>query len=47
VGYAGILIGPPLLGFLAEHAGLRTAILIVLLAVVASLFFSRSVQKSG
>ncbi len=46
VGYAGFLIGPPLLGFLAEHAGLRTAILVVLVAVVTALFFSRSVQKA-
>jgi MFS family permease len=47
VGYAGVLIGPPLPGFLAEHAGLRTAILVVPVAVLTALFFSKSVQKAG
>jgi len=47
VGYAGFLIGPPLLGFLAEYAGLRAAILVVLAAVVTALFFTKSVQKAG
>ncbi|OLB66959.1 MAG: hypothetical protein AUI10_01325 [Actinobacteria bacterium 13_2_20CM_2_72_6] len=37
-GYAGILIGPPLIGFLAEHVGLGRALLVllVLAAVVTA-----------
>ncbi|UNS95566.1 MFS transporter [Streptomyces tubbatahanensis] len=38
-GYAAFLVGPPLLGFLAEHVGLRAAMAVVLLLlVIASLF---------
>jgi MFS family permease len=37
VGYAGLLGGPPVIGFLAEHAGLPTALgTVALLAVVAA-----------
>jgi MFS family permease len=30
-GYAGLLVGPPLIGFLAEHAGLRSGFLLLAL----------------
>jgi MFS family permease len=46
VGYSGYLVGPPLLGFLGEHAGLRAAILVVLVAVIVSLFFSKATAQS-
>jgi MFS family permease len=37
VGYTGLLGGPPVIGFLAEHAGLPTALgTVALLAVVAA-----------
>ena len=32
-GYVAFLVGPPLLGFVGEHAGLRGAMVIVLAAV--------------
>ena len=36
VGYAGFLIGPPLIGFAAQHLGLRTALgLVVVMCAVA------------
>ncbi len=34
-GYVAFLVGPPLLGFLGEHFGLRSAMLVVLFALVA------------
>ena len=42
-GYAAFLVGPPLLGFVGQHAGLRSAILVVLGVVALSALFSRSV----
>jgi MFS family permease len=44
-GYTAFLVGPPLLGFIGEHAGLRSAILVVLVLVAVSAFFTRSVGK--
>lgn len=44
-GYIGFLVGPPMLGFLGEHHGLRPAMIPVMLAVVlafvATVLFSR------
>ncbi len=44
-GYLGFLVGPPMLGFLGEHYGLRLAMapvmLAVVLAFVATMLFSR------
>jgi len=34
MGYAGMLLGPPLIGLVAEAAGLRTGLGVVVLAVV-------------
>lgn len=34
VGYAGFLLGPPMIGFAADHIGLRLALGTLLLAVV-------------
>ncbi|WP_170976416.1 MFS transporter [Rhizobium sp. FKL33] len=34
VGYAGFLLGPPVIGFAADHIGLRAALVILLLAAV-------------
>jgi hypothetical protein len=44
-GYAAFLVGPPVLGFIGEHTGLRSAILVVLVMVAVSAFFARSVGK--
>ncbi|WP_241563977.1 hypothetical protein [Nonomuraea polychroma] len=38
IGYVAFLVGPPGLGFLGEHWGLRSAMLVVL-AFVASVAF--------
>ena len=37
-GYLAFLVGPPLLGFLGEHAGLRQAMLVVVVLLVAAAF---------
>jgi MFS family permease len=39
-GYAASLIGPPVVGFLGNEVGLRGAILVVLVAVLATTFFA-------
>ncbi|MFE9235240.1 MFS transporter [Cellulosimicrobium funkei] len=43
-GYAAFLIGPPVLGFLGEQFGIRNALLVVLVAVLASLIFAGAVK---
>ncbi|WP_051712807.1 MFS transporter [Actinoalloteichus caeruleus] len=37
-GYVAFLVGPPLLGFLGDHVGLRDAMIVVLVLVVCALF---------
>ena len=37
-GYVAFLVGPPLLGFLGEHFGLRGAMIVVLIVVAAAAF---------
>jgi len=44
-GYFAFLVGPPVLGFIGEHTGLRSAILVVLGMVAVSAFFTRAVGK--
>lgn len=44
-GYAAFLVGPPALGFIGEHAGLRSAILVVLVMVAVSACFAGAVGK--
>lgn len=44
-GYTAFLVGPPVLGFVGQHAGLRSAILVVLVTVAVSAFFARSVAR--
>jgi MFS family permease len=38
IGYVAFLVGPPALGFLGDHYGLRNALLAVLVLVVAAAF---------
>ncbi|WP_432560838.1 MFS transporter [Kineococcus sp. SYSU DK003] len=44
-GYAAFLVGPPVLGFIGEHTGLRSAILLVLVMVAVSGAFARAVAR--
>ncbi|ALB54354.1 MFS transporter [Cronobacter malonaticus] len=44
-GYIAFLVGPPLLGFLGEHYGLRSAMLVVLSLVVLAAVVARAVAK--
>lgn len=44
IGYTAFLVGPPGLGFLGEHIGLRAAMLVVLAVVVLAAFISPAVE---
>ena len=44
-GYLAFLVGPPLLGFLGEHYGLRSAMLVVLGLVIIAALVARAVAK--
>lgn len=44
-GYIAFLVGPPLLGFLGEHYGLRSAMLVVLSLIAVAFLVSRAVAK--
>ena len=47
IGYVAFLAGPPLLGFLGEHLGLRDAMWVVLAFVVLSLLTSAVARERG
>ncbi|SFQ96289.1 Fucose permease [Enterobacter sp. kpr-6] len=44
-GYLAFLVGPPLLGFLGEHYGLRSAMMVVLALVIVAALVARAVAK--
>ncbi|WP_039056415.1 MFS transporter [Enterobacter sp. Bisph1] len=44
-GYLAFLVGPPLLGFLGEHYGLRSAMLVVMALVLIAALVARAVAK--
>lgn len=44
LGYIAFLVGPPALGFLGEHWGLRSAMLVVLVFVVSAIFLAPAVD---
>ena len=44
-GYLAFLVGPPLLGFLGEHFGLRSAMMVVLGLVMVAALVARAVAK--
>ena len=44
-GYVAFLVGPPLLGFLGEHYGLRSAMLVVLSLMILAALVARAVAK--
>lgn len=48
IGYLAFLVGPPALGIVGEHFGLRAALLIPLALVVVAYFLSRlPIQKEA
>ena len=44
-GYLAFLVGPPLLGYLGEHYGLRSAMLVVLALVLVAAVVAKAVAK--
>jgi MFS family permease len=44
-GYGGLLLGPPLIGILAEHIGLRQALLVVVGLCAGLLFWAHLVRR--
>jgi len=44
-GYVAFLVGPPLLGFLGEHFGLRSAMLVVLAFVICAALVAKAVAR--
>ena len=44
LGYVAFLVGPPLLGFLGEHFGLRGAMIVVLAVVVLASFLTSAAK---
>jgi MFS family permease len=47
IGYVAFLVGPPGLGFLGDHWGLRTAMLVVLAFVISAVFLAPAVDTRG
>ncbi|MFM9448807.1 MFS transporter [Streptomyces acidiscabies] len=47
IGYLAFLVGPPTLGFLGEHVGLRPAMLVVLACVACATFAAPAVDTRG
>ncbi|MFB7895683.1 MFS transporter [Streptomyces xiamenensis] len=47
VGYVAFLVGPPALGFLGEHYGLRNALILVLVLVVAAAFATPAARSAA
>ena len=47
VGYAGFLVGPPLIGFVAEATSLRAALLIVVGLLLCLAALARSTRPAG
>jgi predicted MFS family arabinose efflux permease len=47
VGYAGILIGPPVIGILADHVGMGRALLVLLVLAAAISAFAPAVRVRG
>jgi fucose permease len=46
IGYVAFLVGPPSLGYLGDHWGLRTAMLVVLAFVVCAIFLAPAVETA-
>ncbi|HGN2999909.1 TPA: MFS transporter, partial [Pseudomonas aeruginosa] len=46
IGYMAFLVGPPLLGFIGEHIGLRFTMLVVLALLALPLLLATTLQRS-
>ncbi|WP_016909061.1 MFS transporter [Streptomyces xiaopingdaonensis] len=46
-GYFAFLVGPPSLGFLADHVGLRLTMLVILAMLLAASFLSRALRPAA
>ncbi|MFC6473999.1 MFS transporter [Glycomyces mayteni] len=46
IGYVAFLVGPPVLGFLGEHYGLRSALIAVLVLVLAAAFITPAARRT-
>lgn len=46
-GYFSFLVGPPLLGFIGDHYGLRSALIVVLALVVIAIFMAPATRDDG
>ncbi|MFJ9637213.1 MFS transporter [Streptomyces sp. NPDC101178] len=46
-GYAAFLVGPPSLGFLADHVGLRSAMIVVLVLLAGAALVTRALRPTG
>lgn len=44
-GYAAFLVGPPSLGFLADHVGLRNAMVVVLVLLGGAALITRALRS--
>ncbi|MGO1539780.1 MAG: MFS transporter [Leucobacter sp.] len=44
LGYIAFLVGPPLLGFVGEHVGLRYSLIIPMVIMAAAVFFARATR---
>src|SRR6478735_6199677 len=47
IGYVAFLVGPPALGFLGDHYGLRHALILVLVLVAAATFLTPAARTPG
>jgi len=47
IGYVAFLVGPPALGFLGDHFGLRHALILVLVLVAAATFLTPAARTPG
>ena len=45
IGYSGFLAGPPLLGYIARATSLRTALLIIVVALAVNVFYARALHR--
>jgi Na+/melibiose symporter-like transporter len=47
IGYAGFLVGPPLIGFVAEETSLRVALFLVALIIGTLVFSAKAISSQG
>jgi MFS family permease len=46
-GYTGLLVGPPVIGFIADHAGLRISLFLVAGLALSTVLLGGAVRRSG